>query len=307
LVSRLNLVCHYISIRINIVFYVIASFVKHANMPSDLSGTPKMTVPYEWNFESVGEEPMTIASKMILFRGEKVFRVGLKNHTLNPVLFFMAIDLGKIGMKVENVLCGFKGSGLGPATMIELKKEDIGDDGSLQLFIKKFPKKLVGKRTFVFRIGIVGADSHYSYQLSDRLAKDQLWAALKNQQNLADVEFVVKDKTFPAHKAILAARSPVFAAEFEKKQPGKDVPQQIRIETGAEPSTVLNFLHFMYTGEPIGTCADEELLKLADHYQLKILSGLCKVALKKMDSMQMAKVSQQLNSNAEDLSSSKIM
>jgi hypothetical protein len=167
-------------------------------------------------------------------------------------------------------------------------------------------KKFVGKRTFVFRICIEGADSGFSYQLCDRLAKDQLGAALKSQQNLADVEFVVKNKSYPAHKAILAARSPVFADEFEKKQPGKDGPHQIRIE-GVEPSTVEKFLHFIYTGESIGTLADEELLQLADHYQLKTLTSLCKVALKKTDSMEMANLRKHLNSNPKELSSSKIM
>jgi speckle-type POZ protein len=211
----------------------------------------------------------------------------------------MATDLRKMGMKVESIMYGFKGNG--PARMTTMKNQDIGDEGSQQLFTKNFPKKFFGNHTFVFRICIVGTDPSYSYQLSDRLAKDQLWAALKNQLNLADVELIVKDKTFPAHKAILAARSPVFADEFEKIQQG--VPQQIRIETGVQPSTVLNFLHFVYTGEPIGIFADEELLKLADHYQLTTLSSLCQHALKTTDAMQMAKVSQHLNSNAENLSS----
>jgi ATP-dependent RNA circularization protein (DNA/RNA ligase family) len=74
-----------------------------------------------------------------------------------------------------------------------------------------------------------------------------------------------------------------------------------------EPSTVENFLHFIYTGESIGTLADEELLQLADHYQLKTLTSLCKVALKKTDSMEMANLRKHLNSNPKELSSSKIM
>jgi hypothetical protein len=138
------------------------------------------------------------------------------------------------------------------------------------------------------------------------LIKDQLWATLKNQLNLADVEFVVKNKSFPAHKSILAARSQVFADEFEKKQPGRKGLQQIWIDD-VEPSTVEHFLHFVYTGEPIGTLADEDLQELADRYGLTTLTGLCKVALKKIDVMQMAEVRSNLNSNAKELSSSKIM
>jgi hypothetical protein len=276
-------------------------------MTSDLFGTPKLIVLYEWSFECVEEEPITIASKLILFRGEKVFRVGLKNHTLKPVLFFMAVDLRKIGMKVESVTYGIQCIGLGPAETMQMTKQDLGYERNLQLFTMTFLKKFVGKRTLMFRICIEGADPGYSYQLCDRLAKDQLWAALKSQQNLPDVEFVVKDRTFPAHKSILAARSQVLADEFEKKQLVKDVPHQIRIETGAEPSTVENFLHFLYTGEPMGTFADEELLKLADHYQLTTLVNLCRHALKKMDAMQMANLRKCLNSNPEELSSSKIM
>lgn len=43
------------------------------------------------------DEQTTIASKMILFRGERVFHgVGLKNHAKDPILFFMAINLIKI-------------------------------------------------------------------------------------------------------------------------------------------------------------------------------------------------------------------
>jgi speckle-type POZ protein len=287
-------------------FHVITSFVRYVIMTSETI-VPKMIVPYEWILENVGKGLMTIASKMILFRGEKVFRVGLKHRTaFSPILFFMAIDLNKIGMNLEDVKFRIQVSGLDPATMMEMTREDIGNEGSLQLFTATLNEKVLGNCKIMFRICIGGTDPGYSFQLCDRLAKDQLWAALKNQQKLADVVFIVKDKTFPAHKAILAARSPVFADEFEKVQPVNGVRLQIRIDD-VEPSTVEKFLHFIYTGEPMGTLADEELLNLADHVQLKTLSGLCKHALKKMDAMQMEKVRQRLDGNAKKLSDSKIM
>jgi hypothetical protein len=265
---------------------------------------PKMIVPYEWILENVGQEPMTIASKMILFRGEKVFRVGLKNNFISPILFVVAIDLNKMGMEVEDVKFRIQVSGLDPATMMEMTREDIGNEGSLQLFTATLNGRVLGNCKIMFRICIGGTDPGYSYQLSDRLAKDQLWAALKNHQHLPDVVLIVKDKTFPAHKAILAARSRVFAAEFEKVQAVNGVRLQIRIDD-VEPATVEKFLHFIYTGEPMGTLADEELLKLSHHYQLKTLASLCKLAAKKMDSTQMAKVRQRLNSNTGELASSK--
>jgi speckle-type POZ protein len=275
-------------------------------MASETTGTPKMIVPYEWILENVGEEPMTIASKMNLFRGEKVFRVGLKNHTDSPILFVVAIGLNKIGLEVEDVKYGIQSSGIGPAKMEEMTQENIGDNGNLQLFTIDLDEKVSGNCTFVFRICIGATDTDYSYQLCDRLAKDQIWAALKNYQHLADVEFNVKGKIFPAHKAILAARSPVFADEFEKRQAVNGVRYQIRFYD-VDPSTVENFLHFIYTGEPMGTLADEKLLKLAYHYQVTTLENLCEHALKEMDSMQMAKVRKCLNGDAEELSSSKIM
>jgi speckle-type POZ protein len=144
-------------------------------MTSEMFGTPKMIVPFEWILENIDEKPTTIVSKMILFRGEQVFRVGLKNLAQSPVLFFMAINLSHIGMKVEDVRYGIQGSDIGPATMGEMKKEDIFEEGSLQLFTITLEEKVLGNCTFVFRICIEGTDPGYSYQLCDRLAKEQLW------------------------------------------------------------------------------------------------------------------------------------
>jgi speckle-type POZ protein len=273
-----------------------------------------MILPYEWILENVEEEPMTIASKMISFRGEKIFRVGLKNHAQSPVLFLVAINLYKIGMEVEDVMYGIQGSGTGPATMTPMTgKRDLGVEGSLQLFKTVLDKQIVGTCTFAFRIVIAGTNEYYAHRLCDRLAKDQLWAALKNQQNLADVEFVVNDTTFPVHKAVLAARGYSFRAESEKLSilPVEGGPQRIRIDD-VEPSTVEKFLHYMYTGEPKGTFADEGLFQLAEKYNLVSLEISCEYALKETEAPQMTRIMDILNAGLYGgvdvvLSSSKIM
>ena len=283
-------------------------------MASVTSGIAKMIVQYEWILENVEGEPKTIASKMILFRGEKVFRVGLKNHKGGdepPVLFFMAVDLNKMGMKVEGVTYGIQDGDIdGPEKMIEMAQENIGDVsnqgippvincGVLQLFTIELAKQVTGNCKFLFRICIEGGGPGYSYRLSDRLVKDQLWYAAENQ-NYADVEFDVKDKKFSAHKAILATRSPVFAAEFTKEQPEKN---QIIIHD-ADPSSVEQFLYFIYTGESTGSLANEELLKLALKYQLTTLAKLCEVALSKIKPIHMVNLDRNLNKDSEILTSS---
>jgi speckle-type POZ protein len=266
-------------------------------------GIAKMIVQYDWILENVEEEPMTIASKMILFRGEKVFRVGLKNHVESPVLIFIAIGLNKMGMKTGGVTYGIQDSGIGPETLTKMKEDKISD-GSLQLFNVNLEKHVTGNTTFVFRICIKGNVPGFSYRLSDRLVKDQLWDVASKSKNLANVEFVVKGKTISAHKAILAARSPVFAAEFTKEQQGNDQSLQIQID-GVDPLTVEQFLHFIYTGESMGTFTNEELLMLAVKYQLTTLTYLCRTALEKIKPMHMASLANKLNMTAE-ISSSKI-
>jgi ATP-dependent RNA circularization protein (DNA/RNA ligase family) len=74
-----------------------------------------------------------------------------------------------------------------------------------------------------------------------------------------------------------------------------------------EPSTFVNFLHFIYTGEPKGTLEDEDLLKLAEYYRLATLASLCKFALQKVNAFQITNIMKNLNSNTEEeTSSSKI-
>ena len=203
-----------------------------------------MIVQHQWILNDVEEEPRTIASKMILFRGEKVFRVGLKNRHHDytgesSFLFFMAVGLNKIGMKVKEITYGIQVSDSSPETMKQMAKQDIGDKGSLQLFTIDLAEMVKGNRTFVFRICIEGSDSGYSYLLSDRLAKDQLWAFTKNK-NSVDVELLAKGKKLFAHKAILAARSKVFEAEFTKKQL-VDGPKENPFDLTMEDPEKINF------------------------------------------------------------------
>ncbi len=69
---------------------------------------------FKWELTNMPKKTGTVLSKMIEFRGEKLFRAGLKNQSASAslpytqastsTLLFMATDLAKMGLKVETVL-----------------------------------------------------------------------------------------------------------------------------------------------------------------------------------------------------------
>ena len=252
-----------------------------------------MIVSYDWKLENVEKDFKTIASKMVLFGGEKVFRVALKNsENGQATLIFLAINLNKIGLEVSDVVCD-KESFDTHCKMNENGPLRKKEEGNFQLFTSQVD--VVSSENFVFQIHLKGIIDGYSYHPCDRLAKEQLWSVVNSKLH-ADVEFIVQDKRFSAHKAILAARSPVFRAEFTKEESKKDNPHQIQIDD-VNASSLEQFLYFVYTGaflefdytgEPAPMLANKDLLKLAGRYQLKTLENLCQVALLEVNAEQMA-------------------
>ncbi|EFX81532.1 hypothetical protein DAPPUDRAFT_242279 [Daphnia pulex] len=186
------------------------------------------------------------------------------------------------------------------------KAEDTAGE-SLQLFTDDLTEMPIEKCTFSFSIWIAGSVPSYCFHISDRLTKEQFWSASLESQHHVDVQFVVKDKTFSAHKAVLAARSPVFAAEFTKEKPGQkddhgDGLQQIIRIDDVDPASVEQFLYFLYTGEPVkSSLANEQLLNLADRYQVITLVNLCGAAMKNIDAQQIMSSLCKINSYAADL------
>ena len=187
------------------------------------------------------------------------------------------------------------------------------EEGNFQCFTSKVDIVNGENFTFVFQIHIEGIIDGYSYYSCDRLAKDQLWSAVNNKLH-ADVEFIVQDKRFSAHKAILSARSPVFRAEFNREESKTTNPHEIQIDD-VNASSLEQFLHFVYTGEllqfsftgePAPMLTNKDLLKLAERYQLKTLENLCRAALLEVDVEQMVSMVANLRSSDGQETSCKI-
>ncbi|XP_037808057.1 protein roadkill-like [Lucilia sericata] len=94
----------------------------------------------------------------------------------------------------------------------------------------------------------------------------------------ADVTLVVDDKEFHVHKAILAARSPVFAAMFEHEMKEQTLN---RVEiTDIDGDILQEMLRFIYTGKVINIAEIAKfLLPAADKYAIESLKKFCEVML----------------------------
>lgn len=94
-------------------------------------------------------------------------------------------------------------------------------------------------------------------------------------KNHSDVTFKVKSKEFHVHKAILVARSPVFAAAFEHKMSEKET-NVIKIHD-CDPDPFWDFLQYLYAGK-VTDIALKNVIQLyitADKYDVKELKSFC--------------------------------
>lgn len=229
---------------------------------------------FQQQFDLTGIEPVakTTLSQMILFRGEKSFRFILKNRDPAPHLFLIATNLNKMGNKVvdAHLICENDGQ---PAFFVdsgemELRSQDGA--GSFQMFEKDISGILSGDASFDCHIYIKSIVEAYQIQQIDYHLSNQLWSTYTNQDS-TDFDLITGGKSYPVHKFVLAARSPVFSALFDEGA------RQLKIPF-VDATYLEQFLKFVYTGELEGPASSDQLMKLANTYKITTLIELCRAA-----------------------------
>ncbi|CAL1285696.1 unnamed protein product [Larinioides sclopetarius] len=119
----------------------------------------------------------------------------------------------------------------------------------------------------------------------EELSKD-LERVLAESSRFADVTLKCGGASIPAHKIILSARSPVFAAMFVN--PMKESLRNEVDITDIHESALRDLLKYVYTGK---TCdltdsSAAELLNAADKYQIQDLKAVCVYFLKNTMSLE---------------------
>jgi hypothetical protein len=98
--------------------------------------------------------------------------------------------------------------------------------------------------------------------------------------NLSDVQLKCEDRTFNCHKAILKARSDVFAAMFRFKKASGDAAQSVDMND-TDPDVLDNLIQYIYGNKcDIEAGNARDLLALAEKYNVKGLKTRCEVFLR---------------------------
>ena len=105
------------------------------------------------------------------------------------------------------------------------------------------------------------------------------YRALLESGDLADIELKCGGGSVSAHKLILSARSPVFAAMFGRGMAEAEA-SEVTLE-GIEPAVLRSLVHFLYAEELDEGAMDDAagLLAAADQYEVPRLVALCEEQL----------------------------
>ncbi|RXN12777.1 speckle-type POZ -like isoform X2 [Labeo rohita] len=176
-------------------------------------------------------------------------------------------------------------NGLLPDDKLTLFCEVFSPSPVLAFFFFFLTSPLLPHSTSIFQqvsvvqdsVNISGQNTMNMVKVPDCRLADEL-GGLWEHSRFTDCSLCVAGQEFQAHKAILAARSPVFSAMFEHEM---EESKKNRVEINdVEAEVFKEMMFFIYTGKApnLDKMADD-LLAAADKYALERLKVMCEDAL----------------------------
>ena len=149
-------------------------------------------------------------------------------------------------------------------------------------FIRIFSSKMTSfddfPSTITFFVKLFSTVPTFGYKFVDRTFGNQLWNAASGGfiGKLTDAKLLVESRPFSAHRSLLVARSPVFAAMFSSEMEEARTGEVLINDT--DYGTFEHFLRFLYEGEmkTWNSSLRKKLFALADRYQVETLMDICR-------------------------------
>jgi len=241
-----------------------------------------------WTKGTEGQETV-IMSVPFEHEGKKLFRAELemkKNPSLSYsyTLKFLSFGHRNICGTVDEVICYINQEDTSLNQQIRMVDEPSPDGQLLEVFSTQDDEELTTPLTcpfvITFKARLRCTIPTFINRMIDSTWSEELWAASANRK-LTDVEYLVGEEAFGAHRSLLSARSPVFAAMFASGMKEAETGQ-VRIED-VDPTTFQLFLKFLYTGMFEPSSKGRELFTVADKYGVETLMELCRPATKTVD------------------------
>ncbi|XP_063974701.1 speckle-type POZ protein B-like [Diachasmimorpha longicaudata] len=263
-------------------------------------------VAYSWKINNFLRRPEKLKEKLVspMFcsktNRDKIWRLeifpkGDNNHSEDYVALYVRMKSLKQSEEcVHECVCvdcalSILNSGTKEKCFEMHFKSNFGENKSLcgyRRFISR--EKLSSERDLYMTNGLLMINCRLSWQLLEldtpdvmeqeiistanlhRLQDDM--KAFLNNSTFSDVTLIAEDMTIPAHKIILAARSPVFTAMFKYPLMMESQSNEVKIQ-GVSLRVVLGMLEYIYTDQIRDEGLVRELLKVADRYQIEGLKS----------------------------------
>ena len=230
---------------------------------------------YNWEWDDLPDFS-AIPLKYFPYRNERLFSAHVTGKCVRlvgsmsletPILRLTLARLRKTGCKVEDVYFCLNNGQRDPQVprWIKMTRASFGFSAPLETLYSNH------RYSISFCLKIASAVDNYHYEMMDATWATQLWSAAINRQ-LTDVEILVGSNKLEAHRVVLSSRSAILEALLSGNT------QTITIEADVDFPVVEQFLKFLYTGKLDFPAENEQLLVLADIYEVITLKKLCQLA-----------------------------
>ncbi|KAI9552008.1 hypothetical protein GHT06_022345 [Daphnia sinensis] len=226
-----------------------------------------------WQVENLHQGVGVFSGMMDCQRFPQTFQFGLRYVADVAVVSFMIMNFHYLGLRVVFVRLTYNN---GKPVMMRRKTSETRAN-KLDLFIQEFPQGLDEVSGFTCQILVEGIADTYAYKQYDKFLNNQIWDAMRFCC-FTDFKFFIRENVVNAHKFVLGARSTRLEDDLSRVD-------SIRLQDDLDINTFKCFLHFLYTGRLLLSnfkANIDQLLSLAEKYELNTLTQLCRADLKKL-------------------------